>query len=409
MFAMGQRDEPPGKAGLATLTAAMMNEATRQRSAAEFSEALERIGASLSVVPGNYETSVTLNVLSKHLDTGMALMLERMLEPAFSQEDFDRVRSRQMESLMQARKSGPALAGRAIDAVLSGPQHPLSYPGGGLPSTVANIGLDDVKAFHAAHIPAHLQGVLASSSVPREKLLASLGGLAQLQTSEAYRAAIDSLPSIEGRTLYLVNKEAAAQSSLRMGYPSLRYDALGDFYQAGLMNFNLGGTFDSRINLNLREDKGWTYGIGTGFSGGPELGSFRISAEINKEATADAVTEVLGELEQYAADGMTEEEFQYLQNAVGQRDALRYETPGAKLGLLSEILRYDLPLDYRRQQQALLKESDRETLNALAGRLIDPDNIAIVVVGDLPEIRPQLEALGLPIKLLDEDGFEITP
>jgi len=407
MFAMGQRDEPAGKAGLAALTAAMMSEATHQRSAAEISEALERIGASLSVAPGNYETAVTLNVLSKHLDAGMALMLERMLEPAFSQEDFDRVKSRQMESLMQARKSGPALAGRAIDAVLSGPEHPLSYPGGGLPSTVANIGLDDVKAFHAAHIPAQLQGVLASSSVPRETLLASLGGLAQLQIAETHRAAIDTLPSVKGRTLYLVNKEGAAQSSLRLGHPSLKYDALGDFYRAGLMNFNLGGTFDSRINLNLREDKGWTYGIGTGFSGGPELGSFRVSAEINKDASAAAVTEVLGELERYAADGMTEEEFQYLQNAVGQRDALRYETPGAKLGLLSDILRYDLPLDYRRQQQALLRETDRGTLNELAARLIDPENIAIVVVGDVAEIRPQLEALGLPIRLLNEDGYEL--
>ena len=92
---------------------------------------------------------------------------------------------------------------------------------------------------------------------------------------------------------------------------------------------------------------------------------------------------------------------------MGQRDALRYETPGAKLGLLSEILRYDLPLDYRRQQQMLLRETDRGTLNTLAGRLIDPENIAIVVVGDLAEIHPQLEALGLPIRVLDEDGYAV--
>jgi zinc protease len=408
MFAMGQRDEPPAKAGLAALTAAMMGEATRQRSAAEFSEALERIGASLSVVPGNYETAVTLNVLSKHLDAGMALMLERMLEPAFTQEDFDRVHSRQMESLMQARKSGPALAARAIDAALAGPEHPLSYPGAGLPSTVANISLEDVRAFHAAHIPAHLEGVLASSSLPAETLLASLGGLAKLAASVAVREPIDGLPDIEGRTLYLVDKAGAAQSSLRIAHPSLKYDALGDFYRAGLMNFNLGGTFDSRINLNLREDKGYTYGIGSGFSGGPEMGSFRVSGEINKEATAAAITEVFGELERYAADGMTEEEYQYLQNAVGQADALRYETPGAKLGLLSGILRYDLPLDYRQQQTSLLRETGRGTLNALASRLIDPQNLAIVVVGDVAEIRPQLDALGLPIRLLDEDGFEIA-
>ena len=112
-------------------------------------------------------------------------------------------------------------------------------------------------------------------------------------------------------------------------------------------------------------------------------------------------------MERYAAEGMTEEEFQYLQNAIGQRDALRYETPGAKLGLLSEILRYDLPLDYRHRQAAILRESGRDSLNVLAKRLIDPENLAIVVVGDLAEIRSPLESLGLPIRLLDEDGHEL--
>jgi len=409
VFAMGQRDEAPGKAGLANLTASMMSEATRRRSAAEFSEALERIGASVSVVAGNYETAVTLNVLSKHLDAGIELMMERLLEPAFEAEDFERLKSRQLESLMQARKSGPALAARAMDAVLAGPEHPLSYPGGGLPSTVANINLEDVSAFYSAHIPSGLQGVLASSSVSQEQLVASLGGLAALPVEEtAAREPIESLPPIEGRRLFLVDREGAAQSSLRLAHPSLKYDALGDYYLAGLVNFNLGGTFDSRINLNLREDKGYTYGIRSGFAGGPEFGSFRVSGEINQEATAAAVTELLGELERYAADGMTEDEFRYLQNAVGQSDALRYETPGAKLGLLAEILRYDLPLDYRRQQQALLQETGRDTLNALAGRLLDPHNLAIVVVGDLGEIRPQLEGLDLPVELLDEDGYPLA-
>jgi zinc protease len=406
VFAMGQRDEPAGKAGLASLTAAMMSETTQRRSAAEFSEALERIGASLGVSAGSYETSVTLNVLSKHLEAGMELLLERLLEPAFLEEDFDRLKSQRMESLLQARKSGPALAGRAIDAVLAGPEHPLSYPGGGLPSTVEGISLDDVKAFYAARIPGHLQGVLASSSLPQEQLAPQLDGLAALPVTAARREPIGDLPRIAGRTLYLVHKDGAAQSTLRVAHPSLRYDALGDFYLAGLMNFNLGGTFDSRINLNLREDKGYTYGIRSGFSGGPELGSFRVSSEVNKETTAAAIGELLWELENYAAAGMTEAEYVYLQNAIGQRDALRYETPGAKLGLLSEILRYDLPLDYRRQQQALLRETPRETLNALAARLIDVDNLAIVVVGDVPVIRPQLEELGLPIKLLDVDGYE---
>jgi len=404
VFSVGQRDEPPGKAGLANMTAAMMQEASRQHSAAEFSEALERIGASVGVSSGQYTTTISLNVLSKHLDEGMALMMERILQPAFTGEDFNRLKSQRMESLMQARKSGPSLAGRAISAVLAGPAHPLSYPGAGLPSTVENISLDDVKAFYTAHVPTHFEGVLVSTSLPQEDTLRSIQGLADLEVSEIFREPVDSLPMTAGRTIYLVNKEGAAQSSLRVAHPSIKYDALGDFYRASLMNFNLGGTFDSRINLNLREDKGYTYGARSGFSGGPELGSFRVSAEVNKEATAASITEIISELETYSTHGMTMAEYQYMQNAISQRDALRYETPGAKLGLLSQAMLYDLPLDYRKRQQLLLKESDRETLNALAAKLIDTGNMAIVVVGDSGAIRGQLEKLGISVKLLDEDG-----
>jgi zinc protease len=334
----------------------------------------------------------------------MALMMERILQPAFTEEDFDRIKSRRMESLMQARKSGPSLASRAMGAVLAGPTHPLSYPGSGLPSTVQNISLDDVRAFYAAHIPEQLRGVLVSTSLPQEDILSSLQELSKLKISEQYREPIEALPKITDRTVFLVNKEDAAQSSLRMVHPSIKYDALGDYYRAGLMNFNLGGTSESRIYLNLREDKGYTYGARTGFSGGRELGSFRFSSEINKDATADAIREALTELESYSADGMTEEEYEHMQNAIGQRDALSYETPGAKLGLLAQVLRYDLPLDYRKQQQSLLKETGRETLNELAAKLIDPDNLAIIVVGDIDVIQPQIEQLGMAIKILDEEG-----
>jgi zinc protease len=405
---MGQRDEPAGKAGLTALTTSMMDEATTAHTAAEFTEKLERIGASISVRPGEYSTTVTLNTLSKHLDKAMELMLERVLKPAFTRQDFDRIKSQTIEGLMQGRKTPQGLADRAINAVLYGPDHPLSYPIGGLPGTVERITLDDVKAFYAAHVPAHLTGIMVSASLPQADIIAALQGFAELDATEVYREAIDALPDIIGRRMYLVNKEGAAQSSLRTAQPSIKYDALGDFYKAGLMNFTLGGTFNSRINMNLREDKGYTYGARSSFQGGKELGSFRFSSEVNKKATAASVTEVINELETYAAGGMTEEEYDYMRSAIGQRDALQYETPSRKLGLLGNILRYDLPLNYRTQQNNILQETDHETLNELAGRLIQPGNMAIVVVGDEAVIRPELEALGMSITVLDEDGFEVS-
>lgn len=410
VFEAGQRDEPPGKAGLTNMVAAMMGEATTERSAAEFSEALDRLGASIIASPGRFETTVTLNTLAKHLPEAMDLFMERILQPAFLESDFDRVKKQAIEGLTQVRKNPSALASRAMNAVLEGPYNPVSYPMAGLPDTVSNITLDDVEAFYSAHVPQHMRTILASSSVPPEELLKSLQGFAQIDIKPAIRPAIATVrPTVEGRTIYLVNKEGAAQSSVRTGQHAVPYDALGDYYKANLANFVLGGSSSARINQNLREDKGYTYGAYTSFSGGPEFGAFLFSSEINKDSTADAISELFMEYENFDDSGMTEDDFEFMRSAIGQRDARNYETPGAKLALLGNIARYKLPLDYRTQQAALLQEVDRETLNEVASRLIDPDNMAIVVVGDEASIRPELEALDMPIVELDEDGFRLTP
>jgi zinc protease len=408
VFEVGQIDEPRGKAGLTSLMTSLMGEATQQRSAAEFAEALGRLGASISVYPGQRETTVTLNVLDKHLDEAMPLMLERILEPAFTEADFARVKQQTIEGLQQQRKSPSALASRAFGAVMRGAEHPLSFPTGGLPSTVASITLDDVKAFYAAHFPRHLTGLTVSSSLPQETLLQAVDGLAQLEVSEPVRAAIAmEAPPIEGRTIYLVDKEGAAQSSLRTGQVGLPYDALGDYYRATLANFPLGANFSSRININLREDKGYTYGARMYMVGEPDSGAHIFTSEVKQDATAASLVEVFSELEDYDQNGMTEEEFAYMRSAIGQQDALSYETPGNKLGLLSNILRYDLPLDYRSQQNDILRETDRATLNQIIGDVLDPENLNIVVVGDEDAVREELEALGYPIVELDDDGYVI--
>ncbi|WP_428821346.1 M16 family metallopeptidase [Microbulbifer sp. MCCC 1A16149] len=408
VFGVGQRDEPRGKAGLTSLMTSLMNEATTERSAAEFAEELKRLGASISINAGDYDTTVSLNVLAKHLDKAVPLMLERILKPAFTEEDFARIKQQTIEGLQQARKTPQGLATRAVGAVMRGPEHPLSFPNGGLPGTVAEITLDDVTSYYKAHFPEHFGGVTVSTSLPHDTIVKALNDLAQLKVTQPARPAIAlQKPEIEGRTVYLVNKEGAAQSSLRLSQHALPYDALGDYYLAYLGNFPLGGNFNSRINLNLREDKGYTYGARTYLLGEPEEGSYMFSSEVKKDATADALNEVLKELDTYDGEGMTETEFNYLRSAIGQQEALSYETPSAKLGLLNRILRYDLPLDYRSQQGTILQETDRKTLNKAITGLLEPENIAIVVVGDAASIRADVEALGMPIVELDEDGYVI--
>ncbi|MEM9300747.1 MAG: pitrilysin family protein [Pseudomonadota bacterium] len=409
VFDVGGRDEPAGKAGLASLMGSLMGEATRQKSAAEFTEALERIGASVFVSPGMYETRVSVSTLSKNLDEAVALMRERLLEPAFEEADFDRVRTQVLEGLQQQRKSPGPLAERAASVVLYGEENPISFPGAGLPRTVEEITREDVLAFYEANMPARFIGVLVSADVSQERVMQVLAPLGELAVEARERDALGELPAIEGRTVYLVDKPEAAQSSLRLVQRALPFDAFGDFHRAQLGNFPLGGNFNSRINLNLREDKGYTYGARSGFSGGPEVGSFRVSTEVNRDATAASITEILGELERYDEAGMDAEEFDFLQNAIGQRDARTYETPRAKLGLLVNVLRYDLPTDYRAQQKQILRSAEPSDLNGVVQELLDPTNLGIVVVGDAETIGPELEALQMPIVRLDEDGARIAP
>jgi zinc protease len=408
VFELGGRDEVIGKAGITSLMASLMSEATTERTAAEFAEALERIGASVSVSASTYQTTVTLNTLTKHLDAALELMQERLLKPAFLEEDFNRVKQQTLEGLQQQRKSPGPLAALAADVVLYGKENPIAYPNAGLPATVESISHAELVAYYQENIPSRLGGVLISSDLGQQELAQKLSGLGTLAVMSVERTAGGTAKAMNGRTVYLIDKPGAAQSSLRLVHAGIPYDAFGDYYKAYLGNFILGGAFNSRINLNLREDKGYSYGARSGFNGGPEVGSFRVSTDVNKEATAASVTEILNELEKYDAEGMNSSDFEFMQNAIGQSEARSYETPNAKLGLLSRVLLYDLPSDYRRQQQQILRSAEPSDLNAVIQRLLDPENLGIVVVGDKASVSAELEALGMPIVEMDPDG-EVLP
>jgi zinc protease len=197
----------------------------------------------------------------------------------------------------------------------------------------------------------------------------------------------------------------AAQTEFRVGYATgLKYDATGEYYKAGLMNYALGGAFNSRLNLNLREDKGWTYGASSGFSGDKYIGYFEFSSGIKAGVTDSALAEVMKELKKYAETGITPEELAFTKSAIGQRDALRYETGSQKAGFISRILEYNLPADFVDQQNKLLAGVSKKELDELAAKWIHPDRINILLVGDKARILPGLQKLGYEIVELDTDG-----
>ncbi len=170
------------------------------------------------------------------------------------------------------------------------------------------------------------------------------------------------------------------------------------------MNFALGGNFNSRLNLNLREDKGYTYGARSGFNGNKEWGMYTAQAGVRTDATADSIIQFENEIRLYAESGISEPELSFTRKAIGQRDARSFETPGQKLSFIAQILVYDLDTSFVDSQNDILAAIGQEELNELASKHLSMDDMIIVVVGDKEVILPDLEDLGYEIVELDADG-----
>jgi len=231
-----------------------------------------------------------------------------------------------------------------------------------------------------------------------------LSELSDWEAKPVAEASDKAFPDLGDPTIYFIDKPDAAQSEIRIGKRALPYDATGEFYRASLMNYPLGGAFNSRINLNLREDKGFTYGARSFFDGENTRGYYRAGAGVKTDSTAASITEFLKEIQGYHDNGITDEELAFTKSAIGQRDARAYETPGQKLGFLGRMMTYDLEPDFVDKQSDILQNISKAEIDVLASELINPDDMIIVVVGDKAKIMDDLESLDLPIVELDEDG-----
>ncbi|HUC80643.1 MAG TPA: insulinase family protein, partial [Flavisolibacter sp.] len=395
----------PSKAGVSSFFARMMNEDTKNYTAEQFSEELQKLGSSVSVGGGTDAITFNVQTLKKNLDKTLALLEERMFNPKFSEEAFKRMHKQSMENFKQA-KSQPAAVASAVFAKLNyGPDHILAIPEGGTENTVPNIKLEDVQNYYNNYMTSMDAKVVVVGDVTQAEILPKLAFLNKLPKKKITLPKIDATPKVDRTKVYLVDIPKAAQSEFRVGYATgLKYDATGDYHKSYLTNFPLGGAFNSRINLNLREDKGWTYGARSNFSGDEYSGEFAFSSGIKADATDSALVEVMKEIKDYVANGPTDEEVDFMKNAVGQRDALAYETGVQKAAFIGRILDYNLPANYIEQQAKILKGMTKEQMRATAQKYLHPDKMNILLVGDKKKILDGVKKLGYDIVELDVDG-----
>ncbi|GAB2944682.1 pitrilysin family protein [Hymenobacter coalescens] len=397
----------PQKAGIASLTASMLEEGTEKYSAEQFDAELEKLGSNISVSSDADGTQVYVQSLTKNLDKTLALVEQRLLHPKFDQADFDRLKKQTLEGIANQNTQPVVIANKTYNRLLYGQNDIMAVPTSGTAATVGSLTLDDVKQFYQSYYAPNISHLVVVSDQPQASIAPKLTFLNQWSTKPVELPKATASAKTDKTKLYFVNKDGAPQSEIRIGYVGLPYDATGEYYRAYLMNYILGGAFNSRINLNLREDKGYTYGARSGFQGSRYAGPYTAQAGVRADASAASVKEFMKEIELFRKEGITDEELAFLKASIGQSDALKYETGQQKAAFLSRLVEYDLPTDYVKQQTEILNNLTKEDVKTLANKYL-PEQMYIVTVGD-KKYLPELKQLGYEVVELDMEGNPVAP
>jgi zinc protease len=381
------------KAGVANLVATMMNEGTKNKTPEELEDAIGLLGASIRVSAGNEDISIDVSTLAKNFDKTLALVEEILLEPRWDEKQFALAKSRIINNLKRNEASPDYLASKTLNKLMFG-DNILAIESVGNQQTVENITIDDLKEFYNANISPSIARFLIVGDIDLPKVQASLDGLTQKwQAKEVTLPQITVPAAPEKSQIYFVDVPGAKQSVISIGAPALPRTN-PDYYAATVANYKLGGSFNGLFNLILREEKGFTYGARSSFSGARNYGSFTASSRVRTNSTLESVTIFKTEMEKYSQN-MPQEYVDFTKSSLLKGNALRFETPGSLLGMLSTMTAYDLPEDYIKQEEAFVKDLTVEKNLELAKKYIDPAKMYYVVVGDAKTQLKELEKVGL--------------
>lgn len=393
----GERYVSKGQEGLANLTAAMMEEGSADRTVEELQAALDKLGSQISVNAGSYTTDIAISSLEKNLAETLTIVEEVLLKPKFSEEDFARVKNQMLEGVIYQHQQPSWMASQATRQIIFGTTI-FGRSNDGTKASLQALTLDDVKRFYKQNYTPEGAKVVVVGDISKREIKKQLEFFESWQGDAAPIVRPERITDLKEQKIYLIDKPNAPQSIVRLVRRGLPFDATGELYMSKLANFNLAGNFNSRINQNLREDKGYTYGASGYFASNREVGVIVFGAQVRANATIPSINEFVSELNEFSQAGLTDQEVDFMRLAVGQQDALKYETPSQKASLLSNIVTLDLDEDYLQQRNEITERIEKETLNQLAAKWFDPNEYQIIVVGDAKTLRPQLEKLDIPME-----------
>ena len=375
------------------MVATMLNEGTKNKTPEQLEDAIGLLGASIRVSASNEDITIDVNTLARNFDKTLALIEEILLEPRWDAEQFALAKTRIINGLKRNAASPDYLASSTLNKLIFG-DNILAVEASGTEASVALITIDDLKDYYNKYFSPSIAKFLVVGNIDQPKVEAALAGL-----TEKWKAKEVSIPEIKvpgppaKSQIYFVDVPGAKQSVISIGAPSIPRSN-PEFSQAVVANYKLGGSFNGVFNLILREEKGFTYGARSNFSGAKDYGSFIASSRVRTNSTLESVTIFKTEMEKYRKN-IPQEYIDFTKSSLLKGNALRFETLGSLLGMLNTISSYNLPADYIKKEEAFIKGLTVEKELELVNKYIDPSKMYYVVVGDAKTQMKPLEKLGL--------------
>ncbi|HWL40097.1 MAG TPA: pitrilysin family protein [Gemmatimonadaceae bacterium] len=408
----GSASDPAGRAGLANAVASLLDEGTATRSAIDISEQLAAIGAQLSTAAAWDATTLTLTALTRHSDAALRIFSDVLLNPAFADAEVERFRTSRLTALAQRRDDATAISGVVYPAILYGAEHPYGRPSQGDEASTRALSAADVRSFYAANFLPNNATLIVVGDVRPDDVVAKLEqSLAGWKAGVVAPVKVDPPSPRAGSAIYIVDRPGAAQSVINIGHVGVARSS-PDYFPLLVLNNLLGGQFMSRVNLNLRENKGYTYGARTSFDYRRGAGPFAATAGVQTAVTRESVAEFLKELRGIrGAIPVTEEELANAKRGLTLGFPRSFETPAQIAARLADVALYGLPPDYFDNYVANIERVTVADISRVANAAIDPSRLAILVVGDRKVIEPALRTfagLADTITILDSDGRPVV-
>lgn len=408
----GAASDPAGKFGLASLTAAMLEEGAGSRSSLEIADAADFLGADLTTAGGIDSSVVRLHVPVARLGDALPIMSDVALRPTFPAEELERLRRERLTNIIQARDDPPTIDALAFSRVLYGPTHRYGTATNGTAQTIAGFTTNDLRSFYASAYLPSTSTLVVVGDVTMDKVLPMLemsfgGWKPSVSAAPAPSVLMPAEPAT--RTIYLVDKPGAPQSQIRIGAIGVPRST-PDYFPIQVLNTILGGSFSSRLNLNLREKHGYTYGAFSQFDMRIGAGPFVATAGVQTDKTADALKEFFNELTAISKP-VPSDELMRAKNYVALRYPEGFETTGDISRRLEDAVVYHLPDDYFSKYIPNIDAVSAADVQRVAQKYIRPNRLAVVITGDLKAIEQPIRALNLgPIKVLTiDDVFGPAP